>query len=262
MKVLYATTFSADLWATSGRHLVASYVATKTPHHLLAFTEGIDLPPTPAATGVRIDTDPVLAEFLAANADIIPASLGGRVAAPECRCPGGPLDPHHKKHQLPCVGYWFCKNASRWFRKVLAAKRAADWAEDYDVLMWVDSDAAFRQLIPPAVVGTWFKGGRACVYLKNRRTAIETGVVGYHLRNGGRMVIDNLLARYTTGAFRADQRWDDCVQLGQAIKLSKGAISVDLAANVGPNNTVIQFSPLGPYLGHEKGLHRRSKTMT
>ncbi len=32
----------------------------------------------------------------------------------------------------------------------------------------------------------------------------------------------------------------------------------DVATDVGPNNTVIQFSPLAAYLGHDKGKHRRT----
>jgi hypothetical protein len=51
------------------------------------------------------------------------------------------------------------------------------------------------------------------------------------------------------------------VQLEKAISNSS-VKAVDLAANVGENSTVIQFSPLGEYLGHDKGLHRRKRVLT
>lgn len=260
MRVLWATTFSPDLWTTSGHRLVETFRDTKTPGTLVCYAEGMDVKETENVLCRRLDEDPSLVRFLNKNKDIIPVALGGTVKPPECRCKGGPFDVHSKHHRLPCVGYWFCKNAFRWFRKVLAAHRAAiEFGGDFDVLMWVDSDAAFLQSIPPEVVASWFKPGRGCIYLKNKRTAIETGVVGYHLSDGGRMVLDKLIRRYTGGEFRGDSRWDDCVQLGAAIKAVRGKVlCADLATAVGERNTVIQFSPLGPYLGHDKGLHRRT----
>lgn len=259
MSVLWATTFSADLWELSGKHLVESFVATQTPGLLVAYTEGFDLPPTPGAVGRRIDGDPFLADFLARNRAVIPAALGGDVRNPECRCKGGPYHVHSNKHRLPCVGYWFCKNAYRWLRKVLAANRAAETApDDRPILMWVDSDARFLSAVPPDVVAGWFGADAGCVYFKSGRTAIETGIVGYHLGRGGRDVLGAMLDRYATGAFRKDQRWDDCVQLELAIRARPDVVCKDLATGVGPNNTVIQFSPLRGYLDHQKGLHRRS----
>jgi hypothetical protein len=259
VKILWATTFSADMWETSARHLIESYVSTKTPHKLVAYTEGMDLPDTPNAEGFRLEDDPVLSRFLLKNADVIPKKLGGNAPEPECRCRKGPHRVHdEKKHKLPCVGYWFCKNAFRWLRKVVAANLAAEAHPDYDVLMWVDADAGFLQHVPPEVVASWFAGKYGCIYLKSRRTAIETGVVGYHLRYGGAAVLQQTLARYVSGRFRRDRRWDDCVQLENGIVAARGVVTKDLATDVGERNTVIQHSPLGAYLGHDKGLHRRT----
>src|ERR1019366_882829 len=95
VRILWATTFSADLWAVSGKLLIESYVKTRTPHHLVAFTEGMDLPPTPRAIGKRLDDDPFLKTFLAAHRDVIPVALGGALTSPECRCAGGPYDLHY-----------------------------------------------------------------------------------------------------------------------------------------------------------------------
>ena len=263
MSTLWATTFSADLWETSGRFLVESFIATQTPGTLVAYVEGMNLPVQhPNIVVHRVDDDPVLQKFLVDNRDIIPASLGGLVAEPECRCPGGPLDVHSNKHRLPCVGYWFCKNASRWMRKPLAAKMAIDtYGDKFRTMMWVDSDATFLKMVPAAVVESWFQGKYGCIYLKHKRTAIETGVFGYHLGLGGARIAAAVLDRYTSGAFRQDKRWDDCVQMEQGIN-SVRVKALDVATGTGPNNTVIQFSPLALYLGHAKGSHRRAGKLT
>lgn len=261
MKILWATTFSADMWEASAKHLIDTFVATKTPGDLVAYTEGMDLPPTPNATGHRLEGDTFLADFLKKNADVIPVALGGKAQKPWCKCRRGPFDTHSKKHTLPCVGYWFCKNAYRWLRKVRAAQLAHQTHPDHDIMIWVDSDASFLQTVPPEVVASWFEPDLACVYVKSRRKAVETGVVGYHLRNGGRTLVDAMAVRYSSGKFRKDSRWDDCVQLERAMNDAR-VPTRDVATDVGPGDTVIQFSPLGPYLGHRKGEHRRKGVIT
>lgn len=258
MKILWATTFSADLWESSGKMLLDSFVATQTPGTLVAYVEGMDVPETPNVQHYRLDDNPILKTFLERNNDIIPDTLGGSVPAPYCRCRKGPFDVHSAKHRMPCVGYWFCKNASRWMRKPLAAKLASDrHGDNFDIMMWVDADATFLKRIPPETVASWFRNRYACIYLKNRRTAIETGVFGYHWKRGGRKIAEAVLERYTSGKFRRDKRWDDCVQMERGIETARMP-ALDLANNVGPRNTVIQFSPLAEYLGHDKGKHRRT----
>lgn len=264
-KILWVTTFSADLWESSGKLLVETFHATQTTGLLAAYTEGVDVPAADNVVTHRIDNDHTLKAVSQANRTVIPVALGGDLKAPECDCPGGPYDVHFKHHRLPCPGYWFCKNAIRWFRKPLAAHLACQqYAKEYDYLMWVDSDATFKQRVTAPVVQSWFNGPNsriACIYLKSKRTAIETGVFGYNLKRGGPSVAAAVLRRYTSGKFRRDQRWDDCVQLEYGIRDSKQPAK-DLARNVGPNNTVIQFSPLGSYLGHNKGHHRRTGALT
>lgn len=265
-KILYVTTFSRDLWEESARVLIESFSSSGTPGTLVAYVEGMgplwqNQPGLPSGLVSRpIDGHVLLDRFRAANKSVIPVALGGSLKAPECKCRKPALDVHSKHHRLPCPGYWFCKNAFRWFRKTLAAKLACDeFSTGYDYLVWVDSDASFLKTIPPDVVAEWFNGNDAII-LKNRRTAIETGVFGYNLKARGPRIADAVMDRYLTGRFRLDQRWDDCVQLEYGIRDVKGK-AIDLATNVGPNNTVIQFSPLGKYLGHDKGRHRRTKKL-
>lgn len=262
MKILWATTFSADLWEASGKLLLDSFVATQTPGTLVAYVEGMDVPSAPNVVQHRIDKHPILVDFLAKNKKIIPDVLGGEAPAPYCTCRQGPFEVHSPKHRLPCVGYWFCKNAFRWMRKPLAAKMAADtYGSNYDIMMWVDADASFLQTVPPEVVASWFRRKYACIYLKNKRTAIETGVFGYHYKLGGHKIAKAVLDRYISGNFQRDRRWDDCVQMERGIQFARMP-ALDVATNVGPRNTVIQFSPLAPYLGHDKGAHRRKNLLT
>ncbi len=257
MKVLWVTTFSADLWEHSARHLIESFQATRTPGTLVAYAEGMVAPSGMNLVPESLDGNAFLDSFRKRHAAVIPVALGGSLAVPECKCANGPLEIHSKKHKLPCPGFWFCKNAFRWLRKPLAAKLACDtYGDDYDVMMWVDSDARFLQTVPPDEIQKWFKNRYGCVYLKSRRSAIETGVFGYHLKLGGRKIASAVLDRYASGAFLTDARWDDCVQMERGISAS-GVRARDMATKVGPNNTVIQYSPMGPYLGHEKGAHRR-----
>lgn len=263
MKILWVTTFSGDLWEHSASKLLESFQATRTPGTLVAYYERMERPPT----GMNIvpeciDDHPVLTAFRDKHAAVIPQALGGTLKPPECKCVGGPYDVHNKRHQLPCPGFWFCKNAFRWMRKPLAAKLACDtYGEDHDVLMWVDADARFLRTVPPEEVEKWFKNRFGCIYLKSRRSAIETGVFGYHLKLGGKKIAAAVLDRYTSGKFAKDARWDDCVQMERGIKAS-GVKARDLATNLGPNNTVIQFSPMAEYLGHDKGLHRRTGALS
>lgn len=258
--ILWATTFCKEMWDTSASKLISSFVETKTPGKLVAFTEGMELPPMPNTEGFRLEHDPFLATFLEKNRNFIPVDCGGTAPEPLCKCSPKPLDVHSKKHKLPCVGYWFCRNAFRWLRKVRSAQLAAHaHKKTHDIMIWVDADSAFLKHTPADVVESWFKKKYGCVYLKNRRTAIETGVVGYHLKLGGIRVIDAMATRYSSGRFRRDQRWDDCVQLMKGIVAAGASVkTADLATDVGPNSTVIQFSPLGEYLTHDKGLHRRT----
>lgn len=258
-KILWITTFSKDLWG-SAELLFDSYVACGVQDRLVAYTEGGD-PPAPASVWFRpLDGHPILKNFLKAHRGLIPQNLGGSAPIPECRCKKGPLDVHAKSHSLPCVGYWFCKNAFRWLRKPLAASLACqEFAESYDILMWLDSDTSFIEAPTPETVESWFKtpkGMAGCIYAKSKRPAIETGVFGYHLKHGGPRIAAAVLDRYCSGVFRHDHRWDDCVQMEKGIAKAK-IRAVDLATNVGPNATVIQFTPMGAYVTHDKGRHRR-----
>lgn len=269
-RVLWLSTCGPDMWAASGKKLVDTFVRTKSEGHLALFLEGMTSPV--AANGPRVSYhdmgyDAWLDSWLLKNADIIPTHLGGGHPEPACKCPGGPLDPHAKTHRQPCVGHWFNRNASRWFRKIASLRQAYALLVDpsgkglqYDAIVWVDSDVTFRRQVTAHNVAGWFHRTKACFYLKHTRPVMEAGVVGYQLPAAEKL-LDAIFARYESGRFRADPRWDDSYQIQLAIKESKVS-AVDIAYGLGPNAGVVTSSAVGPFLAHAKGHHRRTSVMT
>lgn len=273
MRLLWVTSCAADMYEASGKELVESFLATGTEGTLLACLEGLG--PQLAELQAQVAPDRVLYQdldqcgllrhWLTANADLIPRHLGGTNEG-KCRCPGGPLEPHSKKHKPGCIGQWFNRNASRWFRKVPSLARAQELAEPggpkepraYDCLIWLDADCRFRTRVTEKVVKGWLKYTSGVFYLKNKRPVLEAGVVGYHLGNGGGRVLEALGRRYLEGTFRQDPRWDDSYQLQRAIgTLSNRVRCLDIAYGVGAHAAVVPYSPLGPYIEHAKGRHGR-----
>jgi len=261
MKLLWVTSFAHDMWEASGKNLLASFANTGSDGYIFVGTEGIaprDFTASVAKQRVityPLDNDEFLAEFLQKNSAIIPQHLGGTCPKPECFCPNGPLDPHDRNHKQPCIGQWFNRNMSRWFRKVATMKAALELCPATETLIWVDADCTFKQTVTELSVSRWF-GDRGVFYFKNKRPVIEAGIVGYRLNVGGRTTIEHLIERYTSGLFKSDPRWDDSYQIQMAINSSK-VRAVDLARRVGENSKVIDHSTVGRFLAHDKGKHGR-----
>jgi len=69
-------------------------------------------------------------------------------------------------------------------------------------------------------------------------------------------MLERLVARYTSGAFRKEDRWDDSMQL-QKVLLAPDVKAVDLATAVTGNADVVENSALRGYVTHDKGRHGR-----
>lgn len=209
----------------------------------------------------NLDADPKLSSWLEENRATIPKHLGGDGGG--CVCPGGPHDVHYTKHKMPCIGHWFCRNASRWYRKITSLERAleivrenpetspADW-----IIVWVDSDCRFRKQVKSSTVEGWLLQ-TAFFYHKSRRAVMETGVVGYHLGRGGLDLIDKIVHLYRSKEYLDLARWDDCFVTQRALALLPKVRRVDLASRVGAYSAVIPYSPVGKYIEHLKGRHGR-----
>jgi len=257
--IIWATSFAKDMWNASGKPLIESFHASKSEGRMFVGYEKMALHELYAANleGYDVGKDAFLLEFLEANRDIIPTHMGGDRKFPECVCKGGPFGPHDKKHVMPCPGHWFNKNFSRWFRKVATMKAAVELHPETDILIWVDADCFFKkQVTAKVLVHDWFKMMYSVFFFKNKRPVIETGLVGYWLKNSGRKVLDALVGRYASGNFRKDHRWDDSWQTQMALADTK-ALAVDLAEKVGEHAAVVEHSVVGEYIGHDKGRHGR-----
>lgn len=269
-EVLWVMSFAEDMAAGSGLALLRSVRDTGTAGDILVLGENLSEGTKEAIKAACPYVDlrdvrdtPLLDDWLAANAERIPVDLGGKHHG-RCECGGGPFTVHDKRHRMPCLAAWFCRNASRWFRKVVAWQAAASKAaaEGHEHIVWLDADCVFLRRTKPAIVRSWFKAQDvAAFYLRNRRPAIESGIVGFRPSAGGDRMIAAMVARYTSGTFVKDTRWDDSHQLTKVVE-SRIAPSVDLARRVGPGAAVVAYSLVGPFIGHDKGRSRRAGVLT
>lgn len=271
MNLHWVTSFAVDMLKDSGKPLVESFVRTQTAGTLFVMAEGVkDLSPlaAPNVLPLPLERSEMLRKFLATEADWIPKHLGGKHHG-HCQCPGGPYGPHDKKHTMPCIGQWFCRNASRWFRKQAALQMAGDYvgqtrlakgkpADDAeDVWIWVDADCRFERRIPSLVVRSWFVDQAALFYHRDKRDVLEAGVVGYWPSRGAHKLINWVFECFMSGRWHGLSRWDDCYALQKAMEKNPDVRCVDIACGVGDNAKVIDFGPVGPWIRHDKGRHGR-----
>jgi hypothetical protein len=125
----------------------------------------------------------------------------------------------------------------------------------YSNIIWIDADCVFTSSVSENVIDSWFNGTDA-FYLKNKRPVMETGVFGFNLKGNGVSLLEQLIARYTSGAFRKEDRWDDSMQL-QKVLLRKKVNAIDLAKRVTGNSDVVENSVIGRHIMHDKGRHGR-----
>lgn len=262
MKLLWVTSFADDMWNASGKALLDSFFKSKSDGRVFIGTERIDTATLltdlvkKRVTPYPLEADPYLQNFLETNADIIPQHLGGKHPSPECHCPKGPLSVHSKQHKQPCVGAWFNRNFSRWFRKIATMRLALEQEPDTEILIWIDADCRFTHKVTERIAQRWFGAGdNGIFYFKSKRPVIETGIVGYQLRFGLKGLLA-LFHRYDAGLFRTDPRWDDSMQTQRVVE-SKIVPSIDLARRVGAHSEVVPYSPVGSYIIHDKGKHSR-----
>lgn len=263
MKTLFVTSFSPDLYEASGKRLLESFLAVQRPacpqDELLVCYEGrhtrydfrpAGLLPSP------LDSDPFLRAWLETNADIIPDYLGG--TATRCSCPD--TEERHAKHRPGCHWQWMNRNASRWFRKVASLREAYDSGARH--VVWLDADAYFKAPLPHKYLAK--KLARAGLfYFRGHRPGVESGILGFDMEQGGGDFVLALCRRYTSGEFRADERWDDGYQIARVLDTcpTVRAKAVDLVhptrykAGKHRTNNVIPTTDIAEFLVHDKGRH-------
>lgn len=259
MRLLCVTTFNDELFEASGRRLVRTFLRYgDAASSLLVCHEGACgslLPASGRLLSFDLDQSRFLRDWLQAHRDIIPTNLGG--LAVECDCPSrGPFD----EHAAGCHWFWFNKNASRWFRKIVSLDAALQ-LDGFDALLWLDSDTRFKKRLPHAVVQDWFGGGSVFYFKSPQRRVMESGVLGVRLDDGGRRFLNTTIERYRSGEFRRYERWDDGFHFQTTLWEDASIRARDLATRKTGGTFVLPNSPAGSYLGHDKGLHRRARIM-
>jgi hypothetical protein len=192
MRISWVTSFSADIYKVSGKEFLASVRKFPLPGTLYLGPEGVivdeDVPN--AQVLPDISDSPVLRRWLDRNLDIIPVDKGGRWKPP-CKC-WMPKKREDKYHNMPCPGAWFCRNASRWFRKVVVLRTVWDSISvDQDtVVIWLDCDIVVRRSPTAGSVLSWFRDTKSSqlydvLYMKTvKRPVWETGIVAMRGASG------------------------------------------------------------------------------
>lgn len=261
-KILWVTSFNKQLYKQSGRRMISSFLAQSVPGRLFASYEGFDCryPGTPQVITYNLSGDKVLNQFTTSHADVIPESLGG--VAKQCSCPGADnLKPSNSNHKPKCHWDYWNRNCARWFRKIPTIE-AASTVPNVDYLVWVDCDCVFNEISgrfrSEAFVSVAFEGHDG-FYLQGRHRKVpECGVFGYNMsRSGAIEHIDVVRNMYLSGEFKMYDRWDDSYIWHRAM-MNYDRAFIDAARGVSQKNShVVQFSAIGDYLKHNKGVHWR-----
>lgn len=260
LKPLWVTSFSDRILHQSGLPLVQSYLQNENTFQFLLGLEHVNyqqLPLSPLFQYHNVLSDTFFTEWQTKNADIIPVKFGGQ-STNACVCAGGPYAATSKEHKPKCPAAWFNYNAARWFRKIVALRSALERHKThtaYSSIIWIDADCVFTSSVSENVIASWFNNADA-FYLKNKRPVMETGVFGFNLQGNGADLLEQLIARYTSGAFRKEDRWDDSMQL-QKVLLRPNVKAIDLAKRVTGNSDVVANSVIGRHIMHDKGRHGR-----
>jgi hypothetical protein len=251
--VRFITSFNDVFYEASGRRCVETFRVHNPDYEIWSYVEGSDEGAVAqierelqalGSTVVRLDTLPLLGEFLHVARDVIPREFGGD--APAEMFPG----------EGPATGdVWFRKNMYRWFRKIVALDHATAGFDD--VLFWMDSDCFSTAPLPFEVIERAF-GGVGVIHMRANRSHSETGLVGYDLGFPGvRELIEAMKDHYLSRRFEQYPRWDDCITLDLQLDRRDAPRSRDIAKRAVANAEVLPTTVFAPYLEHEKGLHSR-----
>lgn len=259
MSVAWVTSFSDDLYQTTGKSLVATYENTGSCGKLFVAGERLSGFKTSKPESVVMLPDPSasadLQRFISKNQDIIPKEFGGAWTGP-CSCPK-PDDPKDKQHKPGCPGSWFCKHAIRWFRKFLALRSFMQASyTGYTHVIWLDSDVIFKKRVSELDAAGWYKKNDVFFLKGPKRKIWETGIVGFTVERGLTLA-QNAYDALQDGTFRKFPRWDDSYTLQTTAESMPSLKTIDLATDASGHADVVPHSPLNPFLAHNKGTHGR-----
>lgn len=256
MSILYVSSFAKDMYDTTGKRLVDSYIKYQSDpnQNLLICYENFDFDITISnkILSYPLHESIFLNNWLEKNKDIIPECIGGLATEK--------TDPNVFK------SLWN-KKASRWFRKIAALEYAyRTYNDKYKYIIWLDSDCYFTNKVSNDFIMNLFLRKGVIYHLGKwrnaKKTGIESGIIGFQLYFGGFPLLEQVFKCFETGDFRKYERWDDGYIFKMILvshnKNPKKYIAYDLVTNPKALGTVIPFSPFANYMKHDKGLHAKS----
>jgi len=260
-RCLFVTSFNRDIYNATGVNLVRSFCRYAGEARLLACYEQ-NLSAEIHRHSERLlthdlDGSEFLHWWLESNKQYIPITLGG--SAEPCDCPS-PQDPFGD-HRERCVWSWFNKNASRWFRKIVALDHALR-IDGVDAIVWIDSDCCFLKTLPLVEIEAWFGDGSVFFLRGPDRPVLEAGVIGFRMDAGGPAVLNSAIERYRSGRFREARRWDDGYQFQLALQENPDIVATDCGRSADKRGHVVSGSRLGEFIAHSKGTHKYSGIMS
>ena len=247
--ILYVTSFNENLFNATGKKMLESFVYVKTEGHMLATYEGnVDLPKHRKIIPCSLDNNSFLNDWLKDNADVIPTELGGEFT--------GKMDKYNFR-------------ASQWFRKIVALKEALKYKDDYEAVVFVDSDVRFKRTLTEEFMLSMF-GDTAMFYhlgpfREEADAGIESGFIGFHMKNGGVDFLETVFSKFKDKSYREYRRWDDSYVFHNTVKERSDLKYTDVVPvfsreemmkpGAGGCGHVIHRGPFAPYLKHLKGVH-------
>lgn len=262
----YFTSFGYDMYLGTGKAMLDSFATVRGQTNMTVYYEcpgrvdalGLDLCQRyPFVSAVDLGQSQYLREWLNTNKGIIPDYLGG--LAKECSCPR--RDERHSKHlTVDCHWQWMNRNASRWFRKVVAWRDQMDRQKRVKnrFALWLDSDTLWQRLPTDDELDQISQGHAVC-YARAHREAIESGILLFDFEHGANTIIQAVVDRYA-GDFRRLHRWDDGYVLTTVVE-DHPSLCRDLVPpwpeGVKKHNDVMPLTVWSTYLQHLKGSHGR-----
>jgi len=258
-RILYVTTFNKRLYTTTGRNILRGFQESGTEgDFFIAYEDNIgeQIPDSDRFIVRKMDGYPFLNDWLKKNEDIIPASRGGRC---EEVLESGKIDfGLALKFESK-----FHKRFADWFRKIAALKMAMDYKDSYDALVFLDCDVVFRKRITEHDMLGIFAGiprGVAVFYhmgewRKSHGRGVESGIIGFHMKNEGDVFLEKVFDKFTSGEFRNYKRWDDAWVFTMVIEENPNINTRDLVNVRRSGGHVVHLGHLGEFLEHKKGCH-------
>lgn len=252
MNVLYVTTFNKEIFRASGKAMVESFIDTQINRKILCCSEGFNYDEKfkkNNITSIDIAESKLLKSWLYENKKYIPSKYGGKA------------DPKYN----PEVFLPWNFRAAGWFRKIVAMNQALTMSNDFDVIIFVDSDSKFKKYISDELITKAFDG-KSCFYhwgeqRKQKDLAVESGFIGFLMDHAGKDILDTWISKYNNGEFRRYMRWDDGGMMSNVLLERNFKNSNDLVTNYADNGKskshVIERGLFADYINHDKGLHKK-----